>query len=374
MNELLNYSPDFIVKPGETILEMLDEHAMTQKELAKRMNLTEKTICEIIKGNSPITQKHAKSLENILELPYNFWINLQRNYDDALFKMNRKQELDNQIELAEKFPLETLKMMGLIPKGRNKGIDLVEKLLRVFKVQNLNQVLELYNLEFDCKISEKHFVDEYALVTWMRLGELQAEKNINYNDLSPFDSKKTQLYLNKIRNLNLETDPSVFLNELEKECKELGIVFVVVPEIKRSRISGMARWLKVGKRKIPMIQLSLRGKKHDMFWFTFFHELGHILLHRNELCIDIDDKESRDNKENEADSFARDVLIPDDLYQVFLNSINSQQVSITSIVSFAKDIGVHPGILLGRLQKEGIINWNRLNELKTTYKWNFEKI
>lgn len=374
MNELLNYSPDFIVKPGETILEMLDEHAMTQKELAKRMNLTEKTICEIIKGNSPITQKHAKSLENILELPYNFWINLQRNYDDALFKMNRKQELDNQIELAEKFPLETLKMMGLIPKGRNKGIDLVEKLLRVFKVQNLNQVLELYNLEFDCKISEKHFVDEYALVTWMRLGELQAEKNINYNDLSSFDSKKTQLYLNKIRNLNLETDPSVFLNELEKECKELGIVFVVVPEIKRSRISGMARWLKVGKRKIPMIQLSLRGKKHDMFWFTFFHELGHILLHRNELCIDIDDKESRDNKENEADSFARDVLIPDDLYQVFLNSINSQQVSITSIVSFAKDIGVHPGILLGRLQKEGIINWNRLNELKTTYKWNFEKI
>lgn len=374
MNELLNYSPDFIVKPGETILEMLDEHAMTQKELAKRMGLTEKTVCEIIKGNSPITQKHAKSLENILELPYSFWINLQRNYDDALFNLHRTNELNSQIELAEKFPLETLKMMGLIPKGRNKGIDLVEKLLRVFKVQNLNQILGLYNLEFDCKISEKHAVDEYALVTWMRLGELQAEKHFDYDYLPTFDSKKTHLHLSKLRNLNLEVDPSIFLNQLEKECEELGIIFVVVPEIKRSRISGMARWLKVGKRKIPMIQLSLRGKKHDMFWFTFFHELGHILLHRNELCIDIDNKGSTDDKESEADSFARDILIPESLYQNFLQFSASETISITSIKSFANDIGVHPGILLGRLQKEGFTNWNRFNELKTTYKWDFEKI
>lgn len=373
MNELVEFSPDFIIKPGETIVEMLEEYSMTQKELAARMNLTEKTICEIIKGDSPITQKHAKSLETILELPFDFWLNLQRNYDDALFKKQQKEEFSKQIEIAEKFPQETLKTMGILPKGRNKGTPLVEKLLKIFKVQNLNQVLKLYDLEFNCKISDKWSVDEYALVTWMRLGELKAEENFDYDEIPPFDVKKLRSQLGNLRELNLKLDPNIFLKELENKCKYLGIIFVVVPEIKGSRISGMARWLKVGKRKIPMIQLSLRGKKHDMFWFTFFHELGHIIYHKNELYIDIDKNLSLDKKEEEANLFAREILIPENSYQTFLDISINKGISTQYIKEFTEDIGIHPGILVGRLQKENRINWNKLNNLKATYKWEFEK-
>jgi len=345
---------------------------MTQKELAARMGLTEKTVTEIVKGASPITQKHAQSLENILGLPYNFWINLQRNYDDAVFALKRDEELRNQITMAEQFPQESLKKMQLLPKGSNKGTVLVERLLQIFKVQNLNQVVSLYDLEFDCKISDKLSVNEFALVTWMRLGELEAEKKFDYHEFSPFDSKKALSNIYNFKKINLETTPEIFLKKLQSECEKIGIAFVIVPEIKGSRISGMARWTKFGKRKIPMIQLSLRGKKHDMFWFTFFHELGHIILHKNEIHVDLDNDNSSNSKENEADTFSKNALIHESDYTRIIKMINADNVTEQIIRNFAHELEIHPGILLGRLQKEGIVGWNRFNNLKITYKWSFE--
>lgn len=289
-----------------------------------------------------------------------------------LFLKKREEELNNQISVAELFPQESLKKMGLLPKGSNKGTVLVGKLLQIFKVQNLNQVLGLYNLEFDCKISDKLAVNEYALVTWMRLGELEAEKICNYGDLPPFDLKKLMSNLDNIKRINLEINLQSFISDLQNIYKSLGLIFVVVPEIKGSRISGMARWLKVGKRKIPMIQLSLRGKKHDMFWFTFSHELGHIVLHKNETYVDLENRNLTNTKEEEADEFSRNALIPEQDYLEFINDLNPNKFTTENIRKFARKLGIHPGILVRRLQKEGLIAWNRLNTLKTTYKWDFE--
>lgn len=372
MSKLFDFSPDYIVKPGETIVEMLEELSMTQKELAARMNITEKTVVDLIKGASPITQKYAKSLEAILGLPYTFWINLQRDYDDAIFLRNRKQELIDQVDIAKSFPKETLKKMNLLPKGRISEMELVEKLLSIFKVQNLNQVITLYEMEFDCKIADRYPVDEYAIVTWMRLGELEAIKDYDYQELPSFDGSKLISKLDSLKVLNLETNPELFLNELKQLCKGLGIIFVVVPEIKGSRISGMARWLKVGKRKIPMIQLSLRGKKHDMFWFTFFHELGHIYLHKNETYLDLESGEQTSLKEQEADEFSRDTLISKEDYEDCVQELSETNYSPDKVGKMAQKLEIHPGILVGRLQKDEHIGWNRLNYLKTTYKWEFE--
>lgn len=376
MSEVMDFSPDYVVLPGESISEMLEECSMTQKELATRMEVTEKTVSALITGKVPINQEHAKKLELILGLPSSFWMNLQRNYDDAYYEKKYEEELSKQIEIAEKFPQETLKNLGLLPKGRNKGIELVKKLLKIFRVQNLNQVLGLYNVGYDCRISNTITVDEYALVTWMRLGEIEFENKHDYKNIPTFNPEKVSESIDKLRAINLKIDSSIFLEELKTACYELGILFVVVPEVKGSRISGMARWISIGKRKIPLIQLSLRGKRHDMFWFTFFHELGHVLLHREneEMFIDVFEKDRDiDGKEKDADDFARDTLIGEKEFNEFKNEfplfVNPQK----NIIDFSGEIDIHPGIVVGRLQKEGILDWSQLNRLKTTYKWEFEK-
>lgn len=373
---MTEFSPDYIILPGDSILEMLEVHSMTQKELATRMELTPKTVGEIIKGTSPITQKHARSLELIIGMNAGFWLSLQRNYEDALYKKEYRENLVNQIDIAKSFPQETLKAMGLLPKGRNKGIELVEGLLKVFRVTHLNQVLKLYDFKYNCRLANVSSVDTYALVTWMRLGEIIATSEGEYGDIPPFNRHKTVQFIEKIRNLNFETNPSVFLKELEKACRRLGILFVVVPEIKGSRISGMARWKRVGKREIPMIQLSLRGKRHDLFWFTFLHELGHILLHpvADGIYVDIFDKDRDiDKKEMEADTFAKNILIPEEKYDEFIRENGTEYISRQKVKDFGEEINIHPGIVVGRLQNEGVLKWNQLNGFKETFKWDFEK-
>ena len=111
-----------------------------------------------------------------------------------------------------------------------------------------------------------------------------------------------------------------------------------------------------------IIMLSDRGKKDDIIWFTFFHEIGHLLKHsRKEVFVDLDDKEEN-NIEKEADKFARNILIPDKSYNEFIrkNKVFTEE----NLKDFSKRVNILPGILVGRLQKDGLIKWNEFNYLK----------
>lgn len=366
------FEPDYIVPPAESIREMLEAYGMTQKELAARMDLTEKTMTKIMKGQSPITKEHAKSLENILELPASYWLNLQRNYDDKKFELEYKENLKKQEILAKKFPQQTLKNMGLLPKGKLATDELVSKLLKIFKVNHLNKVLQLYYEPYNCRIAHQYQIDPYALAMWIRLGEVKIEETISYDEVPSFNRQRVFDHIDDLRSLNIEINPKIFIPKLQQMCEKLGILFIVVPEIKGSRITGMARWKKVGRRNIPTIQLSLRGKRHDGFWFTFFHELGHLVLHakNTDIYIDHDVKsDHRDIKEEEANKFARNILIPEDDYKEF---IENKIINYQTIQKFSGKIGIHPGIVVGRLQKDNIIKYSHFNKLKQRYKWSFE--
>lgn len=108
-----------------------------------------------------------------------------------------------------------------------------------------------------------------------------------------------------------------------------------------------------------VIGLTVRGKDADKFWFSLFHELGHILLgHINK------PEELNEEDEKAADTFARDVLIPESDFTAFTDR---KQFTHESIVAFAKKVTIDTGIVVGRLQKENHVSFNMFNDMKQRY-------
>src|SRR5438105_12685937 len=145
-------------------------------------------------------------------------------------------------------------------------------------------------------------------------------------------------------------------------CSRSGVAVVFVREVPGTRASGAARWLSPTK---ALIQLSLRHLSNDHLWFSFFHEAGHILLHgKRMMFIDVE-RMLTDEHEDEANRFARDFLIPPSV-GVRLRDLSEHE---DEVMRFAKEAAIAPGIVVGRMQNEGMLAWNKLNHLKVRYIW-----
>ena len=120
------------------------------------------------------------------------------------------------------------------------------------------------------RISLAQTNEPYAISAWLRKGELQAAE-LEANDYS---EKKFKEALPQIKSI-MATHPEGFFNQLQSICLEAGVKVVHTPCINKAPISGSTRWL----NDTPFIQLTGRYNRNDSFWFTFFHEAGHILLH-----------------------------------------------------------------------------------------------
>jgi HTH-type transcriptional regulator / antitoxin HigA len=173
--------------------------------------------------------------------------------------------------------------------------------------------------------------------------------------------------LPRLRALTLLRDPAKFVPELQRFCAECGVAVVFVREIpgkQGTRLCGAARWLTPEK---ALIQLSVRYKDDGNLWFSFFHEAAHILLHSKKAFF-VDDRigEGADEQEVEADNFARNLLIPPNALQKF---ITGNLFTDAALRRFAEEIGIAPGIVVGRLQHDGKIAYNIGNNLKARYEW-----
>jgi HTH-type transcriptional regulator/antitoxin HigA len=141
-------------------------------------------------------------------------------------------------------------------------------------------------------------------------------------------------------------------------------MFVMVPAIPKAHVSGIARWLNPHK---PLIQLSLYGKTNDKFWFTFFHEAAHILFHsdgKKTIYLDDLNADCKDPQEEQANQWASEFLIPQSCHDR-LPELRSKE----AVKRFSEEIGIHTGIIVGRLQHDKIIEPSWMNDLKETFKW-----
>lgn len=341
------YFPQSVPHAGETLQEKLEELNMGPKEFAVRTGKPEKTITAILKGESAITPDMAVLFEDILKIPARFWLNAQRNYDEYIAKEKRKNIINEAMEWAKKFPLKDLLKLGWLSPQEDKtqyGIGL----LQFFGVASPTAWENYYynqQLKAAFRISLAQTKEAFAVSAWLRIGELLADKLL----AKPYSEKAFKAILPDLKEI-MRDHPEDFTQQIQNKCLEVGVKVVYVPCLAKAPNHGATRWL----GDTPTIQLSGRNKRNDIFWFTFFHEVGHILLHgKNDIFIESIDYSEKDIiKEKEADDFAIKWTFSESEEKI---ACDNRPFTESKIRELAKQFGTHPAMIIGRFQHKKMI-------------------
>lgn len=344
------YFPQSRPHPGVSLAEKLQELDMGPKEFAVRTGKPEKTIIAIMKGESSITPDMAVQFENVLRIPAHFWLNSQRNYDEYKAREKRQELLQSSIDWMQSFPINEMIKQEWIEAGKS-ATDRAYALLTFFGVSSPKAWENYYygqQLKVAFRISLAHTKEPHALSAWLRKGDLQSAELKTIS----FDEKKFKSNLDEIKVL-MAKHPDNFFNKLQQLCLEAGVKVVHTPCLPKAPISGSTRWMNEG---VPLIQLSGRYKRNDSFWFTFFHEAGHILLHgkKDIFMEDIEYTDKDLSKEAEADQFAVKWTFSEEQEEELLKQFH---IAENDIIDYAQKCGTHPAMIIGRLQKKGLIHY-----------------
>ncbi|MGV8134704.1 MAG: HigA family addiction module antitoxin [Mangrovibacterium sp.] len=336
------YFPQTVSHPGSTLEEKLQEMGMSIKEFALRTDKPEKTIIAIIKGTSAITQEMAIKFENATHIPANFWIRHQQCYDEFKTREKLKVVVTEAEEWAKEFPYADMAKNNWVPPSRSTEEKTIN-LLSYFGVASHKAWEKLY-LDSELKVaaytSLKFTHDPHAISAWLRQGELQASGV----EAPEFNLKKLKDNIPAMRQLMID-QPADFFAQLQQLCFEAGVVLLFTPKLPHVPLSGSTRWL----NNKPLIQLTARYKKNDSFWFTFFHELGHIILHGKKYISleNVDFAAADPEKEEQAHQFAVEHTFTNEQESEVLQH---QVVTEQDIIDFARKFNTHPAMIIGRLQ------------------------
>lgn len=359
------FAPDWVSPPGDTILDLLEERDWSQQQLADRLGFSLKHVNQLINGKVSLTEDAAIRLHNVLGASVGFWLTREAQYRERVALLDAAARYATMVPWLERFPLKELMELEVLPKRRLDAKEkpkMVGELLSFFGVASPEQWESQYGkMELAFRRSREDQADIAAISAWLRLGERKAETL----DGPRYSEVLFRQSLERIASLTTQ-DPQQFGPVSSQLLHEAGVAFVLVPALPRSRVSGVARWLNPHR---PMIQLSLYGKSNDKFWFSFFHEAAHILLHsKQKTAVFLDDPSkggSNSPEEQEANAWARDKLIPPS----FSKDLARLQHTRADVIAFATKLGIHPGIVVGRMQHEGILDVTWLNDLKVSFKF-----
>lgn len=350
------FTPSVASPPGDTLQELLTERGMTQIELASRLGLDKKTINLIVSGNAALNEESAIGLERVFDIPAQFWLNLESQYQIVLARKAQLEKAKEFKEWVSKFMYadfvkrDWVKEVSSPRAYAEKAINL----LNFFGVSDPDGWKAVYqdrDLGLSYRKSVKVSVKTHAISAWLRAGEIESQEI----EAAAFDVSKFREALKEIRKLTILEDPKEIVGRIQALCAEAGVLYVVVRELPGLGINGVMRWY-CGR---PLIQQSFRMKWNDQFWFTFFHEAGHVLQNRKKqtfidaVGIESDDKE----REDDANRFAADILLNEKDYNEFLDSCD-EYPDERKIRAFAKKVGIHAGIIVGRLMRDDILDYS----------------
>ncbi len=353
------YRPDYAVPPGWILEEYIEAQEISQAEFARRCGRSPKLISEIIAGKAALEPQTAIQFEKVLGMDAGIWLGIESDYRLHLARASERQKAEESVAWSKAFPVSELVKRGAISKP-SSGVDRVSALLSFFGAGSV----EAWQAKHEAaRVAYRHSPsfksDESALATWLRLGEMEAEKA----ECEDYGERAFKRALSRVRKLTASRSVES-LDEAKRLCSESGVVLAVVKPLPDTALSGATRWLTPRK---ALIQLSARHMRDDQLWFSFFHEAAHILLHskRDVFVHDTDGKITE--ADEEADRWAADFLVPPHHWEGF---VTRRAFTKAAILRFAREQEIAPGVVVGRLQHEGLLPWgSALNGLKTRLKW-----
>ncbi len=359
MTATYKYEPESTIHPGYILEEHLEARQMSQAEFAQRCDRSPKLISDIIAGQAAIDQNTALRFQETLGMDARIWLGIEDDYRRYLEREAETRRMEEAVEWARRFPINELVKRGYIERPASNK-DRAPTLLSFFGVASVEAWRGQYvNPSVAYRHSPSFDSDDHALATWLRLGEIMAER-AERAECPPYDRENFVVALTRIRQLTAKS-LTERMREARIQCFQSGVVLVVIKPLPKTSLSGVSRLLPSGR---ALIQLSARHMSDDQLWFSLFHEAAHILLHDQAgIFVHASKGDTKITKfDDEADEWASNFLIPQDAWRDFSASLN---FGPNYIKRFAEAQGIAPGIVVGRLQHEGKLAWgSRLNRLK----------
>ena len=354
MSNIVEYKDNIAFHPGYYVEEIIEDMSISQAEFALRMGTTSKTLSQLVNGQINISNDLAKKLSSMLGTSTDVWLNLQKRFDRESVEIQKEKDLDEQLDIVSLIEYGYFVDICRLEKTNDKKEQIVN-LCKYFMIADLRILLEsgflvsFRNVENNDK---RNIVNSKA---WLQVA-LNLAKKV---ETKPYNYKKLKGYLQEFRDMTLE-DPNIFLPKMRRMFSECGVIFVVIPHLKGSGINGAIKWI---NNERVVLALNNKDLYADKFWFSLFHEIKHIFQRKLKTVFTSFSNEN-DRLEEEANKFAKDYLIPEKELNKFLLN---KEITKEEIKTFASSIGIHPGIVVGRLQHDGIIDKDCFNELKDLY-------
>jgi HTH-type transcriptional regulator/antitoxin HigA len=349
------FRPDWASAPGDTIADILGERHLSVTEFAQRIGQTPEYAKELFQGRATITIAIARRLERVLGASVEFWMSRDFQYREDIARLPLADK-----EWLDEVPVGDMIKFGWLKPTPHPSEEMAA-CLRFFGVRSVPAWHQAYaNLQDMVAFRTSPSSDSRpaAVAAWLRQGEIEG----GAIECSPWDPRRFQESLSSIRSLTREKDPKRFVPKLQKLCAAGGVAVAIVRAPNGCRASGATRFLSPNK---AFLLLSFRYLSDDQFWFSFFHEAGHLLLHgdRGFFLEGVDTPSTRE--EREANDFAARILVPPEFQQGLLRlPLDGREV-----IRFARRVGVSPGIVVGQLQHHGRIKYRQLNSLKRRFRW-----
>lgn len=354
------FEPDWASPPGDTVSAVLEERDISTHEFSRMLAKPPEVIDQLLEGRLEIGEELAEQLSQVIGASPEFWCSREANFRASLCRLEGRIASKDSQTWLQSVPFREMASFGWVQATRRPPERLSE-CLRFFGVPDVESWQRRYEPVLQnvaLRTSAAFESTPITVAAWLRQGEIEASKIVR----NPWDADVFQDSLVEIRTLTRESDPTRFIPALQKLGASAGVSVVVVRAPTGCRASGATRFVTLDH---PMLLLSARHLSDDHFWFTFFHEAGHLILHgQSDLFLEFDS--SLDSpKEVEANSFAQGVLIPEDHREEFLQLGSN----VRQIARFARRIGVSAGVVVGQLQHCDVLKPGYLNKMKRRFRW-----
>ena len=362
---MIKYKEKRAIHPGYYIKQIIDDTGVTQDDFAARLGITSKMLSELVNGKIKLSDDVAIALSCMLGTSIDLWTNLQKQYQNDLNTIKQSKIFDQQKAYLDMINYQYFVVNAGITYSRDarERIHALCSCLQISSLCYLDNPVKQASYRIGAKTMEhKNIVCAHA---WLRFAIMQGSNN---RIVGKVNLKMLEQAIPEIRGMTIQ-GVSSSMERLKEIFNACGVTFICLPMLKDAKISGAVKWS--ADNKSVTLAINDRGKKEDVFWFTLFHEIRHVMqcsYTRTYISMDdmdaVMDEQDADN-EKDADKFAMDTLIPRDKYIAF---IKKGDFSVKAIKAFSASIGIHDGITAGRLAKDGYVDYAKVNNLRKSFR------
>lgn len=348
-----SFMPDWAVPPGTTVLALMDRKGVTARDLSGSLHTTSHDLERLFAGDLEIDEDVAGRLAKIIGGSSSFWLAREAQYRASVARVEVAKSW------ATLFPIPEMTRMGWLP-STTEQLSQVHACLAFFGVSTTQEWERKYSNAKGLaafRDTSKFASSDGAILAWLRKGELEARKQV----CRKWNKRELTARLPELRNLTRTSEPKEFISKIQEILNECGVRVVIIRPPKGCKAHG-ATFFSEGQ---PIVLLSFRYLSDDQFWFTVFHEIGHLILHSEDKMFVEGNGDPTGNEEHEANEFATSTLIPKDS----LKTLKALGANARAVMRFAKDIGISPGVVVGQMQHRGWLTFAQLNHLKKRYQW-----